>query len=210
MPSNWSVVDSMFPTFKGNESTQQQIAALVDYMRILTEQIQYSLDNLDTSNWNAAALKDFSSDTTKDIGETVALLGQKVEGMAIAINSIEMTLNGMRGLPGRVTAVETDVANIQSAINDMELLLDDLKGLPSRVESTEEEIGYLQLDRDDHEDRISKNESAIEDAQSEIDALAQIVYVKDGVAVVGAEGKPLHIIGEIYINGILYKQENET
>lgn len=202
MPSNWSVVDSMFPTFKGNESPQQQIAALVDYMRILTEQLQYSLDNLDTSNWNATALEDFSTSTTADLDETVRLLTQKVNAMGNAINAIDLSLNGMRGLPTRITDVE-------SAVSEIEKTLEDNKGLPSRVQGLETDVAYLQEDNESHKTRLDDNEAAIEAAQADIDALEQVVQLREDEVSIGAEGQTLHLIGNIYINGVLYGQESE-
>ena len=43
MPHTWALVDSSFPTFTENDTPQDQIAALVDYMMILTEALKYQL-----------------------------------------------------------------------------------------------------------------------------------------------------------------------
>lgn len=57
MPSNWMAIDQNFPTFTGEESPQQQIQALHNYLFQLREGLQYSLRNLTTENFNAVALQ---------------------------------------------------------------------------------------------------------------------------------------------------------
>ena len=60
MPSNWLSIDSNFPSFTGEESPEQQIRALHNYLFQLREGLQYSLQNLTADNFNATALQNLS------------------------------------------------------------------------------------------------------------------------------------------------------
>jgi len=59
MPSGFLQADISFPVFKGNESTDQKLSKVQNYLFMLLEQLRYTLANLDTSNWNTSALSDF-------------------------------------------------------------------------------------------------------------------------------------------------------
>lgn len=50
MPSNWLFVDTQFPAFTGEESMEDKISTMQNYMFMLVEQLRYSLHHLDSSN----------------------------------------------------------------------------------------------------------------------------------------------------------------
>lgn len=56
MPSNWLYIDTNFPTFTGEESPNEKITTIQNYLYMLVEQLRYTLRNLGTSNFNAAEL----------------------------------------------------------------------------------------------------------------------------------------------------------
>ena len=60
MPSVWSGVDSNFPSFKEEESIKSKLAKIVNYIFVLTEQLKYTLANLDTTNFNSKGLEDIT------------------------------------------------------------------------------------------------------------------------------------------------------
>lgn len=60
MPSNWLFVDTNFPTFTGEESTDEKISTMQNYMFMLVEQLRYSMQHLDSSN-----ITEIDMDTTK-------------------------------------------------------------------------------------------------------------------------------------------------
>ena len=67
MGSNWNSIDNNFPTFMGDESLKDQVRLLHDFLPILIESLKYQLNNLDSSNWNTTAKKQFQSDTTQEL-----------------------------------------------------------------------------------------------------------------------------------------------
>ena len=168
MPSNLSMIDNSFPTFTGREKPNEQIAQLTNYMRLLVEQLQYQLKNLDTSNWNKKAMKDFQTDTTSDVAEELTKLAKELA-------SISSRLAAVENLTGRMNQAETDIA-------------------------------YLEKEREAIEQRVTELESGMGDCQADITNMAQVVQVDGtGGAAIGAEGKDIHLVGNIYINGILFE-----
>lgn len=104
MPHPWALVDSSFPTFREGERPQDQIAALVDYMMILTEALKYQLENLDTNNWNATALTSFQLDTTKDVSEQVADVARQLKIMTDEVATIKNRLSAAESQLGYMEA----------------------------------------------------------------------------------------------------------
>lgn len=49
MSKSWMTIENDFPSFTGRESPQEMISKLTDYLFKLTNQLKYTLQNLDTS-----------------------------------------------------------------------------------------------------------------------------------------------------------------
>lgn len=164
MPSNWSMIDNSFPTFTGKEQSSEQISMLMNYMRLLVEQLQYQLRNLDTSNWNTKAMKEFQTDTTSDVEMELTKLVKELA-------SISSRLSAVENLTGRMNQAETDIA-------------------------------YLEERQSEQEQRTLDLEGYMDDASADINSIMQVLQVDGGGgATVGAEGKDIFLVGNIYVNG---------
>ena len=42
MPSNWLYIDTNFPAFTGEESMEEKVTSIQDYMYLLVEQLRYT------------------------------------------------------------------------------------------------------------------------------------------------------------------------
>lgn len=109
MPNNWQMVDSNFPTITGDEPVKEQIGKIIDYLQILTEQLQYQLQNLDSSNWNASALTQLEDSAVERISATLTELKSKLDAMAGRISSAE-------GIVGRMKTAEDSISALQQVI----------------------------------------------------------------------------------------------
>lgn len=168
MPNAWSMIDSSFPTFRGDESYKDQVLALQDYLYLLVEELKYQLANLKADNWNTVALEKFQKDTTADTDEQVAELAKQL----------------------------TNVANRLTALSG------DLSKLSDRVGTAEETIKV----------EIPKLWEGLELLAGDLDDLGEIIRPDgSGGATIGREGTDLHLVGNVYINGILVEAvEDET
>lgn len=220
MPSNnWLSIDSSFPTFSGDEPVKEQISALQNYMYKLTEQLKYILRNLGADNWNAKALQDFAGTVaegaTKDLATVLAQMNQLKQ----TIDSLASRVAGAENLSGRVMAVEeeitvlqkqeegtrediiqlqTDAGFMQQEVEDLNTSIYGTGGLEERMTAAEAELPLLREDVDEN--------------TADIEALCGVVKTAEDGDTVGNAGRKLHLVGEIYINGVLFGQEagNET
>lgn len=121
MPSNLLIIDNSFPTFTGKEKPNEQIAQLTNYMRLLVEQLQYQLKNLDTTNWNKKAMQDFQADTTSDVAEELTKLAKELASVSSRLSAVE-------NLTGRMNQAETDIAYLEKAREKTDQRVSNLEG----------------------------------------------------------------------------------
>lgn len=176
MPSNWLSIDSNFPSFTGEESPEQQIRALHNYLFQLREGLQYSLQNLTADNFNTAALQNLTDAQKNEVTVQLEKVYTQLSQMAAEIDRLSGRVSGTENLSGRMTTAE-----------------DEITALKDRTKLTEENIEDLAKSRQE----LEKISGAVQVAD-------------DGSITVGSEGKPLQLVGQIYINGVLYEQGGTT
>ena len=145
MPSNWSIVDATFPTFKGDETPRQQINALLDYMKVLTEQLQYSLDNLDVNNWNAVALKNFSNDVVAGLAKDVLKLVSKVTNLEQTLSKLGTEVDSLSKLAADVKQLGTDITAQRQNLSDLQ---QTVTGINETISQMDGKITKLREDVD--------------------------------------------------------------
>lgn len=203
MPSNWLTIDSNFPSFTGKETPQQQIQMLHNYLFQLREGLQYSLQNLSASNFNAAELQnleDQKNEVTRQLVKVYDLLNQ----MSGEISSLTGRVSGIENLAGRVTGAEADIDALEEWTGAAE---EQMAQLQQRTESLDSRVKQM-------EDAVT-GEGGLQEqmgtTQREIGNLSSAVQVaSDGSVTIGSEEKPLRLVGQVYINGVLYEQGGAT
>lgn len=105
MPSAWTNVDSNFPTITEGGSFTEQIESIVNYMFSLTEELKYTLENLNTTNWNTTAIEDFRGEFTAKIA---AIDGQGVRALSL----IKEHSNSLAQLQEDVDTLNTQMAEL--------------------------------------------------------------------------------------------------
>lgn len=145
MPSNWLYIDTNFPTFTGEENTEEKVTTIQNYMFMLVEQLRYSLHNLDLSNMNQTAVERYETSLTEPIyariedgEENVAQLALTAAGLALRMNDAE----------GNITSLAATAEGLSVQISDAE---DDIiqlgitaQGLASQVSNAQGQISSLQ------------------------------------------------------------------
>ena len=69
MGVNRLTIDLHLPVFTGRESEAEQIRMICDFLFKLTEQLNYTLENLGKGNWNEAELKALKDSIMTDVLE---------------------------------------------------------------------------------------------------------------------------------------------
>lgn len=201
MGFNWTSIENSFPVFREDEPPKESARKIHDYLYQLINELKYILQNLDTGNWNDTALKNFSAETVRAVAEDV---------------------NRLRGsvsvLVGRVEAAEDDIAEIGLVVSNLEKALQEAVERLTRVEivasDNEKDIGDLQeatagigkmaADIETNAADIETLEGRAGTLEGKVQALQEAVQCDEEKTTVGAAGRPLYLVGEIYINGVLY------
>ena len=145
MPSNWLYIDTNFPTFTGEENTEEKVTTIQNYMFMLVEQLRYSLHNLDLSNMNKTAVERYETSLTEPIyariedgEENIAELALTAAGLALRLNDAE----------GNITSLTATAEGLSMQISDAE---DDIiqlgitaQGLATQVSNAQGQITTLQ------------------------------------------------------------------
>ena len=130
MPSAWSLIDTNFPAFTGEEKVRDQVSVILNYMFMLSEGLKYQLSNLGSQNFNTTALKNIQIETTADVEEA---LGQVTEELTGVKNSLSTLLSGV----GRLESWQKD------AIEQMDALAEALLDLADALADLQESLGQL-------------------------------------------------------------------
>lgn len=126
MPSNWLCIDTNFPTFTGEESVNEKIDTIQNYMYMLVEQLRYSLHNLDLTNMNQTAVKQYESYLTDPIYS-------RIEDSEGNINELQLTAEG---LAGRITDAEGNITVLSATARSLSAQLSDAEGNITALQAT--------------------------------------------------------------------------
>lgn len=206
MPSNWLSIDSNFPSFTGEESPEQQIRALHNYLFQLREGLQYSLQNLTADNFNTAALQNLTDAQKNEVTTQLEKVYTQLNQMAAEIDRLSGRVSGTENLSGRMTTAEGEITGLKGRTKLTEENIEDLAG---RVKQLEDDQTL-----DDLQEAVTGEgglQEQVAESQQELKKISGAVQVADdGSVTVGSEGKPLRLVGQIYINGVLYEQGGTT
>lgn len=218
MPSNLLAIDANFPTFTGEKKTEDVLRNLTNYLYQLKESLQYSLQNLTAENFNAAALENLSESQKTEISKQLAQVYKELEqvqgelrqlaarlpeseGMQKELEQLQKTVTGEGGLSDRVKALEED-----DTLGQLQETVTGPGGLSERVKALEEDDSLAKLQEAvTGEGGLSEQ---VADLAEDMTGVCTVVKPAEGggAATLGEAGKDLYLVGNIYINGILFEQ----
>lgn len=112
MPSQLTTLGNNFPTFDGEETPEEQILSIQDYLFQLREGLQYSLRNLSVENFNAADLKQLTAVQQEG-------LIKQLQKMQTALDGLEQ---GLKSLAGTVQVPEDGPVTIGTEGRELRLI----------------------------------------------------------------------------------------
>lgn len=142
MPANWLYMDSKFPDFNGDISTEEKLEQLQNYLYMLVEQMRYTTQNLDTTNMNKTALNVWEEAITKPL----YLL---LEGEGERLTQLSVTADGLTAM---VQSQQQQVQEVKDAQEDAQ---NALEGLDQSVQEISSRVD-LALTSDQVEIAIEK------------------------------------------------------
>lgn len=145
MASNWLYIDTNFPTFTGEESTEEKVTTIQNYMFMLVEQLRYTLHNLDLSNMNETAVNEFKDVLTDPIYASIADTNGNLAQLAVTATEIATRVSNAEGdistLQQTAAGISATVTNQAGQIAQLQITA---QGLTSRVSTAEGNISTLQ------------------------------------------------------------------
>ena len=142
MPANWLYMDSKFPDFNGDISTEEKLEQLQNYLFMLVEQMRYTTQNLDTTNMNQTALNSWEEAITKP-------LYLMLEGEGERLTQLSVTADGLTAM---VQSQQQQVQEVKDAQEDAQ---NALEGLDQSVQEISSRVD-LALTSDQVEIAIEK------------------------------------------------------
>ena len=145
MPSNWLYIDTNFPTFTGEESSEEKITTIQNYMFMLVEQLRYSLHNLDLSNMNKTAVERYETSITEPIYARIEDGEENIADLAVTAAGLGVRLSNAEGNITSLTATAEGLSlQISDAEDDILQLGITADGLATQISNAQGQISILQ------------------------------------------------------------------
>ncbi len=186
MPSNLYALDSDLPSFNGKESPQEQNRKMFDYLVQMKQSLQYCLRNLTADNFNASAFEQLSDSAKEKVSKTLELMQSAVTELSGKVDGLSARVSSVDGLSAQITALEE---------ND-DLLAAEIAGVQETMDTLAQAV---------------YGENGILTRLDTIEKKLVIIQIgEDGSATIGADGLPLRLVGQLYINGVPYEGGEST
>lgn len=117
MPSNWLYIDTNFPAFTGEESMEEKVTSIQDYMYLLVEQLRYTLHNLDLGNMNKTAKERWESAITEPIYAKIEDDEERILQLAIDAGALALRISDSEG---NITQLQATAEGLQTRVSDNE------------------------------------------------------------------------------------------
>lgn len=115
MPSNLLTVDTAFPSFTNEQTTDQKLDVVTNYLYMLMEQLRYTLANLGMGNFNGAELSELGMTITQP-------LYVQLEDLSGNLAELELTAEN---ISTRIEDAEGDISTIDQYAKSITLSVEN-------------------------------------------------------------------------------------
>ena len=191
MPGNLLSVDTAFPTFTPEQTNEQKLDVVTNYLYMLLEQLRYTLQNLGMGNFNGAELTELGL----MISEPISVHLESLEGNLL---DLSITTNGL----------SAQIENVAGSVHELELTADQLS---SRIEDAEGDISSidqyarsitLSVSNDETSSTIKLLAGGVQIASQviQMDGLVTFTGLEDGTTVINGGCIQTGLINAQYLN----------
>jgi len=202
MPSNFLYIDTNFPTFTGEETSKEQIDSMLNYLHILVEQLRYTLNNLDMTNFNSKAISDWSEASKEDIQQELVTLATQLNQTNQTVAGLSRRVGNLEGLQNRVADAEEAIEGLQATTQDHGTRIaaaeGDIDDLQAASLAQQQSIADLTAADSAQVQRIAAAEGDIDDLQAA--SLSQQQSIADLTAADSAQVQRIAAL-ELWKNG---------
>ncbi len=170
MPSNWLTFDSGFPSFTGEESPQQQIRALHNYLFQLREGLQSTLQNLTAKNFKTAALENLTTAQKDEVTKQLTQVHDLLSKLTGQVEALSGRVAETEQLSGRVTEAEGTLAALEGWAAQEEQKVQELG---TRVQEAENQVQGLREKVGTAEEKTAALAAGLQALEGEITELKE-------------------------------------
>ena len=137
----------------------------------------------------------------------------KLDQVSARVDQVAASVNGLQGLSGRVDTAEEDIDALEEWTGAAELQLAEIQqrldapeddGSGDRITELERQVGG-EGGLADRADALEEGQRTLEDSLAQLSGAVQVA--QDGAVTVGDPLVPLYLVGQVYINGVLFGEE---
>ena len=188
------------------DAQKNEVASQLEKVYTMLNQMTTQIDNL---SGRISGIENLSGRVTTTEGEIASLKGR-----------VKLTEENIEGLADRATDTDDAIDDLKGRVGTAESDVVALKGRTTITEGNVEDLAgrVKQLEDDQTLDNLQKAvtgegglQEQMDTTEPELKKISGAVHVADdGSTTVGSEGKVLHLVGQIYINGALIEQGGTT
>lgn len=117
MPGNLLSADTSFPTFTPEQTNEQKLDVVTNYLYMLLEQLRYTLQNLGSGNFNDTELKDIGLTITQPIYVDLENAAGAIADLTLTADQLTSRLEDAEG---NISSIEQYVRSITLSVSNGE------------------------------------------------------------------------------------------
>lgn len=171
VPGNIFAADTSFPQFYGEQSANEKIDVITDYLFMLLEELRYTLANLGQENFNDTELGNIAKIITDPVYLRLESITGEVASISATAEGLETSFYDLKGNVSTLTQtaenlsikmgnLEGDVTLLQTTASGLSL---QVRGHDASIASLDATIGSIGLSVTNGEDSSSLTLSVVKD-----------------------------------------------
>lgn len=181
MPSNWLYVESQFPSFNGDETTEEKLSQMQNYLYMLVEQMRYTTQNLDLTNVNQTALNNWESALTRPIYAQIEGEGERITQLVTTAEGIQATVKGQqeeiqdlqKGVEDQIQVIQ----EVQTAVGEQGGMITDIQGT---VTAQAQQMAQLELTAKGLSATVKEQETKLTEFEGTLTAQGEDIGTLEG------------------------------
>lgn len=142
MPTSLLSTDTMFPNFEGNETTEEKVDQIQNYLYMLVEQLRYSMANIGAENFNETEFDNIVNliteplymQLTSEDGSVSQMIQASTEGLVSRIQGIETKVGEPAADGKEATGLFSKYTEITQTLKSITLsAVEDANGNTSKI-----------------------------------------------------------------------------
>lgn len=118
MADDFLSADLSFPVLQTDQSTDQKLAAMMDYLRLLLEQLRFTLENLGMENFNGTEFSQMSELITHPLNVRLADAEQNMSDLEIEAGAISARVENVKGQVAQVKIQADGISSRVDGVSD--------------------------------------------------------------------------------------------